>query len=251
MDLLKKTIHMDLHNHFQRKVSHDQLFSCLIYDFLFVQLVIGPLFVVTWRGTWQNADTLFDQQFFQGKLEASSIFVLILGLVISAILVFAQHEIKALALNCSKPWFFIISRFYTIIRFYFDLLMWKGIWGFYNYIAYGTWVTSLCSYLGGTIVLFVLRSYKAAVASPMGMGIDRPKLYISVPTYLSTKASDSYKWRMIDVLITMPVNLVAISAFYGLWTGLDHMFAKTDVTLDGKGMNATYCTVSSFNNSLP
>ena len=110
---------MDLHNHFQRKVSHDQLFSCLIYDFLFVQLVIGPLFVVTWRGTWQNADTLFDQQFFQGKLEASSIFVLVLGLVISAILVFAQHEIKALALNCSKPWFFIISRFYTIIRFYF------------------------------------------------------------------------------------------------------------------------------------
>ena len=122
--------------------------------------------------------------------------------------------------------------------------MWKGIWGFYNYIAYGTWVTSLCSYLGGTIVLFVLRSYKAAVASPMGMGIDRPKLYITVPTYLSTKASDSYKWRMIDILITMPVNLVAISAFYGLWTGLDHMFEKTDVTLDGKGMNATYCTVS-------
>ena len=78
----------------------------------------------------------------------------------------------------------------------------------------------------------------------MGMGIDRPKLYISVPTFFSTNASDSYKWRMIDVLITMPVNLVAISAFYGLWTGLDHMFEKTDVTLDGKGMNATYCAVS-------
>ena len=102
MDLLKKTILMDLKNHFQRKVSHDQLFSCLIYDFLFVQLVIGPLFVVTWRGTWQNADTLFDQVIFQDKLEASSIFVLVLGLVVSAILVFAQHEIKAFALNCNR-----------------------------------------------------------------------------------------------------------------------------------------------------
>ena len=102
MDLLKKTIHLDLQNHFQRRVSHDQLFSCLVYDFLFVQLVIGPLFIVTWRGTWQNADTLFDEVIFQGNLEGSSIFVLISGLMVSAVLIFAQHEIKAFALTCPK-----------------------------------------------------------------------------------------------------------------------------------------------------
>ena len=102
MDKLKAVIYLDLQNHFQRKVSHDQLFSCLIYDFLFVQLVIGPLFVITWRGTWQNADTLFDEYFFHGNLKGSSIFVLIFGLLVSALLVFAQHEIKAFALSCNR-----------------------------------------------------------------------------------------------------------------------------------------------------
>ena len=40
--------------------------------------------------------------------------------------------------------------------------------------------------------------------------------------------------------------MIAISAFYGIWTGLDHMFEKTDVTLDGKALNATYCVILGF-----
>ena len=102
MDKLKSVIFLDLQNHFGRKVSHDKLFSCLIYDFLLGQLVIGPLFVITWRGTWQNADTLFDEYIFHGDLEGSSIFVLICGILVSAMLVFAQHEIKSFALSCHR-----------------------------------------------------------------------------------------------------------------------------------------------------
>jgi hypothetical protein len=35
--------------------------------------------------------------------------------------------------------FFLVSRIYTIVRFYFDLVMWKGIWGFMNFIVGGSW----------------------------------------------------------------------------------------------------------------
>ena len=66
-----------------------------VYDFIFVQLVAGPLFIITWRGTWQNADTLFDEILFNGNITHSSIVALILGIFVSAVLIFYQFEIKA------------------------------------------------------------------------------------------------------------------------------------------------------------
>ena len=102
MDTVKRTILLDLENQFDRKVSHKQLFSSLIYDFLFANMVIGPLYVFTWRGTWLNADLFFDHTLFHGNLKASAIFVLIFGVITSAILIFAQHEIKLFAMSCNK-----------------------------------------------------------------------------------------------------------------------------------------------------
>ena len=80
MDYLKTVIYLDLEKHFDRKVSHDQLFNCLVYDFLFVHLVIGPLFILTWRGAWQNIDVLYDQILFKSDIETSTICALILGI---------------------------------------------------------------------------------------------------------------------------------------------------------------------------
>ena len=102
MDLLKKTIYLDLQNHLQKRVENDQLFSCLVYDFLFAQLVIGPLYIFTWRGTWQNADALFDQEIFQGNLKVSTMFVLFFGMTVSGSLSFTQHSIKTFTLKWSR-----------------------------------------------------------------------------------------------------------------------------------------------------
>ena len=245
MDLLKKTIYLDLHKHFQRKVHHDQLFSCLIYDFLLAQCVIGPLYIFTWRGTWQNADALFDQQMFSGNLPMSTIFVLVLGTLVATSLTFDQHSIKAWALKGSKPSFFLISRLFTVIDLYSELLIWKGIWGFFDNIAYGqvsgTWVTSLSTSIISTTILLILRSVKSSLGSPMGMGIDRPKLYISVSTFLSTTTEDSYLKKILDGLITIAVTYVSIAVYYGYWTGMDHLFEELGITKD---INSAFCTVS-------
>ena len=245
MDLFKKAIYLDLQTHFQRKIHHDQLFSCLIYDFLLAQLVIGPLYIFTWRGTWQNADALFDQQIFSGDLYMSTLCVLLLGTMVSASLTFTQYKIKAWALNGSQSRFFLISRLFTVMGFYSDLLIWKGIWGFFDYIVYrqvnGTWVTSLFTSIISTLILFMLRSVKSSIGSPMGMGIDRRKLYVSVSTFLSTTTDDSYSRRIQDVLITVPVSFVSIAVFSGYWSGMDHLFEELDISIE---MNSAFCTVS-------
>ena len=73
-----------------------------VYDLMFVHCVIGPLFIITWRGTWHNADTLFDEVIFDGDFKISSLVSLIIGLVLSTCVILLQHEIKAIALKQNK-----------------------------------------------------------------------------------------------------------------------------------------------------
>ena len=43
-----------------------QTFS--VYDLIFVQVLVGPAFIITWRGTWQNADEFMDNIIFKVQI---------------------------------------------------------------------------------------------------------------------------------------------------------------------------------------
>lgn len=58
--------------------------------------------------------------------------------------------------------------------------------------------------------------------------------------------SDTVQWRILDAAVTVPTSMIAITAFYGIWTGLDFMFASTDTFPWGLALNASYCCVSNF-----
>ncbi len=131
-----------------------------------MSFVITPLFVLAWKGTWQNADLLFDQVIFKGELKESSLTCLIAGSTGSLILAFYQASCKArckcenidkqrdMKYHCvihillllqnmvqnfsesgSKSCYIIVTRIFTIVVFYIDILTWKGIWGTFNYIV--------------------------------------------------------------------------------------------------------------------
>ena len=73
-----------------------------VYDLFFVQFVIGPIFICAWRGTWQNADALFDSVVFNGDVKSSTIFALALGIGVSMILIYSQHELREISLSGSR-----------------------------------------------------------------------------------------------------------------------------------------------------
>ncbi len=60
---------------------------------------MGPAFIITWRGTWQNADELFDNVIFKGDFHWSAICSLAIGIMFCVFLMLFQHEIKAFALS--------------------------------------------------------------------------------------------------------------------------------------------------------
>ena len=58
------------------------------------------------------------------------------------------------------------------------------------------------------------------------------------------QGSDSFKWRVLDIVISILTSLIAVSAFYGTWTGLDFMFEASDqISTSQKGLNGAYCYV--------
>ena len=66
--------------------------------------------------------------------------------------------------------FIIVSRIFTIVKFYFDLLVWKGV----NMLIVklkvmenGQWYI-LSIFLGASLILLILRTFKSSMAAPMG-----------------------------------------------------------------------------------
>lgn len=144
----------------------------------------GPLVIFTWRGTWHNIDALFDQLIFS-SLKLSNLFALFTGIAISAILSFNQYKIKVFASEGLK--FYVISRLFSIVSFYSDLLQWKGIWGFFNYIIGSSEIVSLTSFAIASCILWGSKTCKSTLGAPFGIGLDRSDYYIAVSTVLSSQ----------------------------------------------------------------
>ena len=84
----------------------------------------------------------------------------------------------------SRVRFLTLSRAFTICKFYFDLLIWKGIWGLFDNVIGAPMPVSLTAMIGGMAVLAPLGAIRAVMCTPCGLGFDRPDTYISVPMFL-------------------------------------------------------------------
>ena len=50
---LKQLVEDDLAKHMGRRIYNNHLWTCLLVDFLLIQLVVGPFTVCIWRGAWE------------------------------------------------------------------------------------------------------------------------------------------------------------------------------------------------------
>ena len=84
----------------------------------------------------------------------------------------------------SRIRFLAVSRAFTIFKFYFDLLIWKGVWGLFDNVIGAPMPVSLAAMVVGMAVLAPLGAVRAIMCTPCGMGLDRPDTYVSVPMFL-------------------------------------------------------------------
>ena len=88
------------------------LINSTVSDFLFVNLLVNPFFVITWRGTWTNADYVFDVLVFKGDLYRSTLASFVTGILGSAVIMWTQHGIRKFARKGGKcVWIYIYRSF--------------------------------------------------------------------------------------------------------------------------------------------
>ena len=233
---------------YTQKSSHSAFsFSAAVYDFMFVQFIATPAFVIAWRGTWENADTVFDELICKGDLTLTTILSLAVGIVGSAPLIVFQGAIARFAAGGSRLKFILVSRGFTMARFYCDLIMWKGVWNLLDYVVGTTWQLSLACLFCASGFLTVIRTFKATLGTPFGIRFDRPSVYISVPTALCTNPhTDSLLRRILDCAVTITLAMIAVVAFYGIWTSEDYFFDDVNEPDSVKARNAAVGTAFGY-----
>ncbi|XP_059085484.1 uncharacterized protein LOC131882373 isoform X2 [Tigriopus californicus] len=238
MDVLqewKDKVKIDLHRHFGKPIENSNLYWCLVYDLLFSQILVMPLFSMTWRGTWTVLDYVFDILVFKGHYQASGIFSLALGILGSMPYMLFHRVVQDFAKNGSTFRYLVVSRVFTVTNFYFDLFLWKGLWGLFNHVIGPSWQIS-ASVLGVSLGILLLSQYALKVLGPpVRFSIDRSQDYFHMSTVLSTSPSDPMWKRVMDVLLTILVAILAILTFYGLWSLADMYYDDVNEPIPVQG----------------
>lgn len=138
----------------------------------------------------------------------------------------------------------IVNRVFTVLKFYFELISWMGVFHTFDYIG-GKSLKQKLIVLGITLpFLCLVGGLKSGICSPCGNGIDRPNNYIAVKTlFMKQTPQEKFHTRVLDAICSVAFLQIGVSAFWGLWTAIDYACNHDKSSRDNIGLDAVYCEV--------
>ena len=224
---LKLLVEDDLAKHMGRRIYNNNLWICLLVDFLLIQLVVGPFTVCIWRGAWKSYDYIFNAIFLPLKFDPTYIGLICFssGVITSIVIALSYREMDSIAKRAGTVRYFIVSRVYSMMRFLIALLYWKGIFDMLDHSYTKDWLVSHFSVALASSALFIIGAFKsAAITPPLGINLDKANDYINISTFYGSKRSDPIHFRFLDALCTIVVEVISTVAFYGAWKVGEHWF---------------------------
>ncbi|XP_041372496.1 uncharacterized protein LOC121385781 [Gigantopelta aegis] len=200
-----------------------------VLDFLISNLVIGPLVVFYWRGTWE----LLDVHLFPESPELSNWVSLIIGVVIAVASGLLQSAFCWVSLRISPAVLVIFSRVYGYVLAFGVVNHWRGVWLLLNAYTGNSWLSPMLCLVIGSGLLFAFRSYRNVLTTPVVVGLDIfPESYFTISTRFNQKA---IRHRfLLDLLFSVLViaSLVVV-VWRGFWEILNIYLSSDDVVISG------------------
>lgn len=156
----------------------------LLVDELFSSLILAPLVVFYWRGTWNLMGTYL----FPENSIHSAIASLTIGIAGHLIFTMGQgffHQV----FNPDKHrlTFYIGSRLYTNISAIVCVNGWRGGWQLIDIYTNHDVKTIVIITVSVTIVMCALKSIRNLTGAPFAVVVDDSKDYFEIPTYFKTR----------------------------------------------------------------
>lgn len=154
----------------------------VLLDFLDTMLstvVVGPLVISYWRGTWNlMEDYLFPKNFLHSSYASC-----IIGAVGHLILTLYQNTLRnSVHPSRHRIAYYIISRLYTAIYGVICVNGWKGVWQLIDYYTPMTIPSVVLFTIPPIVCLVVLKCLRNISAAPFTICIDAPNEYFDIQT---------------------------------------------------------------------
>lgn len=147
-------------------------------------LIVSPLVVGYWRGSWQ----LMDIFLFPENPPLSVCSSLMIGIVAHLIFCLGQHQLKSsLDIKRNLLLHIIGSRVYTVIFSLTCVNHWRGVWQLWDLYTGTSWQSGTVSTVLGLSLLVITRGLRNILAPPFVIVPDEPREYFKVPTLFNAQ----------------------------------------------------------------
>ncbi|XP_049301667.1 uncharacterized protein LOC125775166 isoform X2 [Anopheles funestus] len=200
------------------KPSYHGLMLELI-DYLYASLVVAPLVVCYWRGTWN----LMGEYIYPSDVTTSLIVSLAIGIVGHLVFNIFQSTLRQY-LNADKHRiaYYIGSRMYTTIYGVVCVNGWRGGWQLIDlYTTHDVLYVVLIT-LGCLFILACLKGVRNVMGTPFLIINDSRREYFDVPTYFKLTGSKDPGLYVLDCMFSvLVIGSLVVFVWRGLWVLLD------------------------------
>lgn len=170
-----------------------------VLDMMLSALLISPLVVSYWRGTW----CLMDYYVYPERPDYSSYVSLGIGLSVILIFTLFQGPLKNhLHPNKHRLSYYFFSRLYTAFFGFACVNSWRGAWIFLDVYTGDSPDAVLATTLSSVALLTCLRTLRNISAPPFAIVTDRSEGYFEVPTMfrISVSTNNDYSFFFVFYL---------------------------------------------------
>ncbi|XP_050089560.1 uncharacterized protein LOC126573456 isoform X1 [Anopheles aquasalis] len=196
---------------------HEHLLQLI--DYLYASLVVAPLVVGYWRGTWN----LMAEYIYPSDLRTSLLVSLAIGIVGHLMFNLFQASFRQ-HLNADKHRivFYVGSRGYTFLYGMVCVNGWRGGWQLIDlYTTHDVLYVVLIT-LGCLFLLGCLKGVRNVMSAPFVLVNDSQQEYFDVPTYFKLTGSKDPGLYVMDCMFSvLVIGTLVVFVWRGLWVLLD------------------------------
>jgi len=205
-------------------------------DFLWSSVVIAPLVVLYWRGSWDLLDDLVYPPEAEGSIkledapphsaiqkQMSGLVSYLAGLFVRITLDLAKFHVGEFLRTKSKWIRLVCSWIFNAIYALAGVAFWRGVW-FLMKLDVGVGTVQLIIVLCGSLaVLIFTRVPKSLISPPLAISLDKHEVTFQNGTFFR-KTPEAGCWFFIDIIFTnLVIRQLIVFCWWSLWS-LENQF---------------------------
>lgn len=219
--------------------------SLTLVDTLICLLVIFPLSVLHWRGTWQ----LQDEYFLPDNLLSSSWISLTIGANVCILELLMQPLLQELlAIIDNHVVYILVSRLHLYVHGWAVMCYWRGIWNLLDLYLTPSWINSTVIFGICQLLMLVSQTVRTPVGVPLAVQLDTDPDLLEPDIVFKTPHNKLIPF-VLDCLFTQFIVVSSsICIWRGIWNIIDafifphvkgHSDTRSDMLSLGTGLSIT------------